>query len=143
MMKVGQHMGSVVAADDELEAMRQRIQAVHRFRDDQMNQVKVNQTNKPDMIPLTRFSGDATSALSSDDNEVTDVVTRCANILRMLIDARADVSRADGTFGMTPLDMAMMSGDIESTAILVCAGSDASHLVKVCAASDLYSTLVG
>lgn len=73
---------------------------------------------------------------------MADTVQRCASILRMLVDARCDIDRTDRTFGMTALDMAMLNGDIESTAILVCAGSDVNHLAKMFAVSDLYDPLV-
>jgi ankyrin repeat protein len=76
------------------------------------------------------------------DTEVADTVHRCAVILRMLIDARVEVDSTDRTFGMTALDMAMLNGDIESAAILICAGADVNHLAKIFAVSDLYDPLV-
>ena len=43
---------------------------------------------------------------------------------------------------MTALDMAILNGDVESSAILVSRGGDADHLMKMFALNDLYATLV-
>ena len=46
------------------------------------------------------------------------------------------------TFGMTPLDMAILMGDVESTAQLLAAGADPDHLLKLFALTDLYDVTV-
>jgi ankyrin repeat protein len=42
---------------------------------------------------------------------------------------------------MTALDMAILNGDIESAAILTCAGADTKHLLRIFSLSDLYEPL--
>jgi len=43
---------------------------------------------------------------------------------------------------MTPLDMAILMGDVESTAQLLAAGADPDHLLKLFALTDLYDVTV-
>jgi len=56
---------------------------------------------------------------------------RCTRVLRLLLDARCPIDAPDKTFGVTPLDMAILLGDVESTVVLMAAGADARHLIKV------------
>ena len=63
-------------------------------------------------------------------------------ILKMLIEAGCEVDHIENTFGMTALDFAILNGDVESSAHLVCAGADPDHLMKLFAASDIYSAIV-
>ena len=46
------------------------------------------------------------------------------------------------TFGLTPLDMAILLGDVESTALLVSVGGNPDHLMKTFASSQLYDAVV-
>ena len=43
---------------------------------------------------------------------------------------------------MTALDMAILMGDVESTAQLLAAGADPDHLLKLFALTDLYEATV-
>jgi len=52
------------------------------------------------------------------------------------------VDNTESTFGMTPLDMAILMGDVESTAQLLAAGADPDHLLKLFALTDLYDVTV-
>ena len=62
-------------------------------------------------------------------------------ILRMLIESACEIDRTERTFGMTALDMAILNGDVESTALLVSYGGDEDHLMKMFASSDLYECI--
>ena len=55
---------------------------------------------------------------------------------------RCPVDNAESTFGMTALDMAILMGDVESTAQLLAAGADPEHLLKLFALTDLYDVTV-
>ena len=55
---------------------------------------------------------------------------------------RCPVDNTESTFGMTPLDMAVLMGDVESTAQLLAAGADPDHLLKLFALTDLYDVTV-
>ena len=55
---------------------------------------------------------------------------------------RCPVDNTETTFGMTPLDMAILMGDVESTAQLLAAGADPDHLLKLFALTDLYDVTV-
>ena len=52
------------------------------------------------------------------------------------------MDNTESTFGMTPLDMAILMGDVESTAQLLAAGADPDHLLKLFALTDLYDVTV-
>ena len=52
------------------------------------------------------------------------------------------MDNTESTFGMTPLDMAVLMGDVESTAQLLAAGADPDHLLKLFALTDLYDVTV-
>lgn len=62
--------------------------------------------------------------------------------MRMLIDAKCEIDATERSFGMTALDMAILNGDVESSAVLVSSGGDPDHLMKMFALSDLYEVLV-
>jgi ankyrin repeat protein len=55
---------------------------------------------------------------------------------------RCAVDKTENTFGMTALDMAILMGDVESTAQLLGAGADPDHLLKLFALTDLYEVTV-
>ena len=74
---------------------------------------------------------------------MSELSERFARILRMLIDAKCEIDGTDWSFGMTALDMAILNGDVESSAVLASAGGDPDHLMKMFALSDLYEVLVG
>ena len=52
------------------------------------------------------------------------------------------MDNTESTFGMTPLDMAVLMGDVESTVQLLAAGADSDHLLKLFALTDLYDCTV-
>ena len=62
--------------------------------------------------------------------------------MRMLIDSKCEIDATERSFGMTALDMAILNGDVESSAVLVSSGGDPDHLMKMFALSDLYEVLV-
>ena len=78
----------------------------------------------------------------SSANKVAELKERSAQTLRKLIDAGCEVDQTDRIFGMTPLDMAILNGDVESSAVLIAAGADPKHLMKMLALSDLYYPLL-
>lgn len=63
-------------------------------------------------------------------------------MLQRLIDGGCRVDATEKTFGLTPLDMAILLGDVEATALLVSVGGDADHLMKTFASSQLYDAVV-
>jgi len=52
------------------------------------------------------------------------------------------VDATEKTFGLTPLDMAILLGDVESTALLVSVGANPDHLMKTFASSQLYDAVI-
>jgi hypothetical protein len=94
--------------------------------------------------PLTRpmTAAEMTSFDGECNSEITEMIDRYSRILRLLIDAGCRIDSMEKTFGLTSLDMAILLGDIESTAILVCAGGDHRHLMKMFAASELFDAIV-
>jgi len=70
------------------------------------------------------------------------VVERCSKVLQRLIDGGCPVDATEKTFGLTPLDMAVLLGDVESTALLVSVGGNPDHLMKTFASSQLYDAVV-
>jgi len=76
------------------------------------------------------------------ERQVDDLVGRCSTVLQRLIDGGCRVDATEKTFGLTPLDMAVLLGDVESTALLVSVGGDADHLMKTFASSQLYDAIV-
>ena len=76
------------------------------------------------------------------ERQMDSVVERCSKVLRRLVDGGCRVDATEKTFGLTPLDMAILLGDVESTALLVSVGGDPDHLMKTFASSQLYDTVV-
>ncbi len=62
-----------------------------------------------------------------------------AHILRVLIESGCHVDQPDKTFGMTALDLAILNGDVESSAVLTTAGGDPNHFLKMIALKEFYS----
>jgi len=60
----------------------------------------------------------------------------------MVAYCRCAVDKTENTFGMTALDMAILMGDVESTAQLLAAGADPEHLLKLFALTELYDVTV-
>lgn len=75
------------------------------------------------------------------DNEIKEITDRCARVLSMLIQSGCEVDKTENAFGMTALDMAILNGDVESSAQLVAAGGDPDHLMKMFALSDIYAAI--
>jgi len=65
-----------------------------------------------------------------------------SKVLQRLIDGGCRVDATEKTFGLTPLDMAILLGDVEATALLVSTGGDPDHLMKTFASSQLYDAVV-
>jgi len=62
---------------------------------------------------------------------VFQVIESFVNILRMLIDSGCEIDKTEKTFGMTALDLAILNGDMESAAVLIAAGGDPDHFLKM------------
>lgn len=172
--KVGQFMMNIGSKldereninDDDNEAMKRRVEAVWRHRQDKIQtekdkkkpgvldnflscggkrskQAKQRDGKSPMSRPLVPLDNDGgRSNISPDvDREINIISDSCSKILRMIIDAGCEIDKMEKTFGMTALDMAILLGDVESTAVLVAAGGDASHLVKMFALTDLYEAM--
>ena len=165
MMAIGEKLedpDALLGATDDQEAMKKRMEAVARYRDEKMATTK--DAKKPKVVdsllscggkrskkaaatgnapaPRDRPLSAAPRPTSPDvDRDVRALSDRCAKIVRMILDAGCDVSKTESTFGLTALDMAMLMGDIESTAQLVDAGADPDHLIKLFAMSDLYNNI--
>lgn len=174
--KVGQFMMNIGSKldereninDDDNEAMKRRVEAVWRHRQDKMQSEKDRKkpgfvdnflscggkrskqakqrdsqkspTSRP-MISLDNDFGRGSNVSPEVDREIGLISDSCSKILRMIIDAGCEIDKMEKTFGMTALDMAILLGDVESTAVLVAAGGDASHLVKMFALTDLYEAM--
>ena len=93
--------------------------------------------------PSTSVEARARPATETDaERHVDDLVARCSTVLRRLIDGGCRVDATEKTFGLTPVDMAVLLGDVESTALLVSVGADPDHLMKTFASSQLYDAVV-
>ena len=164
MMSIGQQLDDedLDMDDDDQEAMKRRVEAVWRHRQDKIRDAKTNQksgfmstllscgggkskgTTTPGKQPQAKpyVPEDASASVRANaDDEVSQLSLRCTRILRMLIDAGIEIDRTEKSFGMTALDMAILNGDVESTALLVSAGGDGNHLMKMFALTDLYEAL--
>jgi len=84
----------------------------------------------------------ATLSSPDEDGKVSDVCETFAKIIRLLLDAGSRVETREKTFGLTALDMAVLLGDMESTAMLTAAGGNPDHLMQLFAMSDLYTHIV-
>ena len=81
------------------------------------------------------------SDLATTRNRVKYLTGDIAGI-RVYVWYSCPVDNTEMTFGMTPLDMAILMGDVESTAQLLAAGADPDHLLKLFALTDLYDVTV-
>jgi hypothetical protein len=160
MMSIGQKLEEEGNSDeDDQEALKKRIEAVWNVRQEKLSELR--EKKKPAIMSLLNCGGgkSKTSKKSGGakpytppnpsepisprkDDEITKLSDKCARIIGMLIDSGCDIDRTERTFGMTALDMAIMNGDVESAAQLVCAGCDSDHLLKMFASSDLYESIV-
>ena len=91
--------------------------------------------SKPTSDPLPR------PAETDLERQMDDMVDRCSRVLRRLVDGGCRVDATEKTFGLTPLDMAILLGDVESTALLVSVGADPDHLMTTFASSQLYDAV--
>jgi len=95
-------------------------------------------------LPLTRplTAADVTLDSAESSTEISSLIEQYSRILHHLIDAGCCIDKMEKTFGLTALDMAILLGDIESTATLVTAGGDHRHLMKTFASSELFDAIV-
>ena len=99
---------------------------------------KVNKSNNaPRAQPYVPPDGEG-----RPNDELSQINERCSHVLSLLIQAGCEIDRTENAFGMTALDMAVLNGDVESSAQLVSAGGDPDHLMKMFALSDLYEAMV-
>lgn len=176
--KVGEFMMSIGSklderehiSDDDNEAMKRRVEAVWRHRQDkiqaekekkksgvldnflscggkrskQAKQAKQHGSKSPMARPFVPLDNDPGKSVGSSDvdRNINQISDSCSKILRMIIDHGCEIDWVEKTFGMTALDMAILLGDVESTAVLVAAGGDSNHLMKMFALTDLYEAIV-
>ena len=95
-------------------------------------------------LPMTRplAAADVTLGGAESSTEISRLIEQYSRILHHLIDAGCCIDQMEKTFGLTALDMAILLGDIESTATLVTAGGDHRHLMKTFASSELFDAIV-
>jgi ankyrin repeat protein/ribosomal protein L12E/L44/L45/RPP1/RPP2 len=166
MMDIGNKLDEPdeVPQDDQ-EAMKRRINAVWRYRDERLQ--KARDSKKPGVVdtflscggkrgkkarkslddggssaPSSRPAENRRPVSPEVDRDVSALSDRCARIMRYILDAGCPVDKIENTFGMTALDMAILMGDIESTSQLLAAGADPDHLLKLFALTDLYDVTV-
>ena len=164
MMSIGHQLDNNEVDDgDEQERIQNRVQAVWKYHQDKLKTAK--DRKKSSLWNLLTCAGGKSKradeqagnakpyapldAPPADDDpnkqnksEVAQLSERFARILRMLIDARCQVDQIDKTFGLTPLDITMLNGDMESSAVLASAGADPNHLMKMLALKELYQAIV-
>ncbi len=164
MMSIGHQLDDSDADDgDEQERIQRRVQAVWKYRQDKLKSAKDRKKSslwnlltcaggkskraedhaekaKP-YAPLEAPPGEEPNK-QQNKSEVAQLSERFARILRMLIDAGCEVDQIDKTFGLTPLDITMLNGDMESSAVLASAGADPNHLMKMLALKELYQAIV-
>ena len=149
---------------DDQAAMTRRVEAVWKCRQEKLRAAKetqksslvstllscgggrsraVDESTKPAARPAARPVDPPPPQRAADvTDDSADLVERCTRIVRMLVDAGCRSEQTERTFGMTPLDMAIVNGDIESAAVLVSvSGADPEHLLKMFALSDLHEAL--
>ncbi len=168
MMSIGQKLeGDQGNEEDDQEALKKRIEAVWKYRQEKLKEAKSKK--KPAIINTLMSCGggkskaakksstggakpyvptnppeeDPSRTRGKGGDEVSRLSDSCARILTLLIEAGCEIDCTEKTFGMTALDMAILNGDVESSAILVSSGGDADHLLKMFACSDLYEVLIG
>ena len=102
------------------------------------------QRQNADSAPRSKPSLDALprAAETDFDRQVDSVIERCSRVMQRLIEGGCRVDATEKTFGLTPLDMAILLGDVEATALLVFVGGDPDHLMKTFASSQLYDAVV-
>ena len=163
MMSIGHQLEDNEVDDgDEQERIHKRVQAVWKYRQDKLKTAKDRKKsslwnllcgsskssrggdqagNAKPYAPL-----DTPPMEGADDkqskSEVAQLSERFARILRMLIDTGCEVDQVDKTFGLTPLDITMLNGDMESSAVLASAGADPNHLMKMLALKELYQAII-
>jgi len=163
------HIGEKLVDDqdgltcDDQEAVKKRLEAVHRYRQELMLSTK--NSKKPGMVdtllscggrrskqakaangnsaPSDRLTSAPISSSGNpeEDSNVEMLCDKFSRIVRLLLDSGCKVDITEKTFGMTALDMAILLGDVESTVLLTAAGGDANHLMKLFALSDLYCNI--
>lgn len=165
MMDISQKLKepeNIICSDDQ-EAMLKRLDAVSCYYHEKSQMAKsVKKSGVMDTIlscggrrskqikadasgnssaPLERLA-DQNFLVSVDvDRDVAALSNRCARIVKFILDAGCDVNKAEYTYGMTALDMAVVMGDVESTVMLLAAGGDPDHLLKLFAMTDLYKAI--
>ena len=163
MMGVGDRLieGDLTTTDEE--ALKKRVDTVSRYRTDKVlqalkdtkktgvvdtllscggrrsKQAKASSGNAPLSAPRDRPPVGETSP--EVDHDIADLSIQFAQIVRRLLDAGCEVDKVECAFGLTALDMAMMFGDVESTAMMLAAGGDPDHLLKVLALTDLHGNI--
>ncbi len=164
MMSIGHQLeDNQEEEQDEQERIQKRVQAVWKYRQDKLKTAKErkkssiwnlltcaggrskaadeNQAGSKPVAPMPGVNINDQSAQPGNKSEVAQLSERFARILRMLIDAGCDVDQIDKTFGLTPLDITMLNGDMESSAVLASAGADPNHLMKMLALKELYQAI--
>ena len=58
-----------------------------------------------------------------------------------LVREGCEMEKIEHTFALTPLDIAILNGDVESAALLLSAGADSDHLMATLAFADLYKSI--
>ena len=165
MMDIGTKLGQPDQLyDNDQEVMNKRVEAVWRHRQEKLQNTK-KEKKKSDKLDhflscagkrkqRTNRNSTTKPFLHVDDTEekellppevqreVSLLVARCTKILQMIIAAGCEIDKMEKTFGMTALDMAILLSDFESTTVLVSMGSDADHLMKMLALSDLHEGII-
>ena len=161
MMSIGHQLDDNELDDgDEQERIQKRVQAVWKYRQDKLKTAKDRKKSAlwnllcgsgksrhaddpaGNAKPYAPLDAPPTDDERKNRSEVTQLSERFARILRMLIDAGCEVDQIDKTFGLTPLDITMLNGDMESSAVLASAGGDPNHLMKMLALKELYLAIV-
>lgn len=162
MMSIGHQLDDNEVDDgDEQERIQRRVQAVWKYRQDKLKTAK--DRKKSSLWNLLTCAGGkskradeqavnsrpyapvdappAEDVNKQNKGDVAQLSERFAIILRMLIDAGCQVDQIDKTFGLTPLDITMLNGDMESSAVLASAGADPNHLMKMLALKELHQAI--
>lgn len=165
MMDISQKLKepeNIICSDDQ-EAMLKRLDAVSSYYHEKSQMAKF--AKKPGVMdtilscggrrskqtkadtsgnssaPLER-QADPNLLVSVDvDRDVAALSNRCARIVKFILDAGCDVNKTEFTYGLTAMDMAIVMGDVESTVMLLAAGGDPDHLLKLYAMTDLYKAI--
>ena len=161
MMNIGQKLEDVGMHEDldDQEAMKRSIEAVYKYRTQKIQEARDEKKSGVLGTLLSCGGGKSKKATEAPnkpvakpymaegdhngprDPQIIDLNERCTRILRMLIESACEIDRTERTFGMTALDMAILNGDVESSALLVSYGGDEDHLMKMFASSELYQAV--